>query len=138
MAVSLRDATVVVIGGTSGIGLEVARGAALAGAHVTAVGRSEERARTAAASLDPGVAVRTLNMGDEAAVRSFFGAMTAVDHLVITAGALAFGKVVDTEMAAIRSAFDERFWGAYHAVRHAAPLMPATGSIALFFRQSGG
>jgi NAD(P)-dependent dehydrogenase (short-subunit alcohol dehydrogenase family) len=132
MAVSLRDSTVVVVGGTSGIGLAVAQGAALAGAHVTAVGRSEERARAAAGSLGAGVAVRTLDMSDEAAVQSFFGTMTSVDHLVVTAGALGFGKIVDTDMAAIRSAFDNRFWGAYHSVRYAVPLMPATGSITLF------
>jgi NAD(P)-dependent dehydrogenase (short-subunit alcohol dehydrogenase family) len=71
-------------------------------------------------------------MGDEAAVQSFFAAMTAVDHLVITAGALAFGKIVDTDMAAVRSVFDDRFWGAYHVVRYAVPLMPASGSITLF------
>jgi NAD(P)-dependent dehydrogenase (short-subunit alcohol dehydrogenase family) len=132
MAVTLRDSTVVVVGGTSGIGLEVARAASLSGAHVTAVGRTEDRARTAAAELGARATVRTLSMGDEAAVQSFFAAMTAVDHLVITAGALAFGKIVDTDMAAVRSVFDDRFWGAYHVVRYAVPLMPASGSITLF------
>jgi NAD(P)-dependent dehydrogenase (short-subunit alcohol dehydrogenase family) len=132
MSISLRNSTVVVVGGTSGIGLEVARGASLSGAHVTAVGRSEDRVRTAAQSLDSRVVVRALNMGDEAAVRSFFGVMTSVDHLVITAGAIALGKIIDTDMAAVRSAFDDRFWGAYHVVRYAAPLMPTTGSITLF------
>jgi NAD(P)-dependent dehydrogenase (short-subunit alcohol dehydrogenase family) len=132
MSVLLRNATVVVVGGTSGIGLEVARVASTSGASVTAVGRSEAHARTAREILGSGVSVHTLNMGDEPAVRSFFENMTSVDHLVITAGRVGFGKVIETDMAAVRSIFDDRFWGAYHVVRYAAPLMPPTGSITLF------
>lgn len=132
MSVSLSDATVVVVGGTSGIGLEVARQAAAAGARVIAAGRSEERAKTARETLGTSVDVRTLSMGDEPAVRAFFSQLPAVDHLVITAGRIGFGRVVETEMAAVRPAFDDRFWGAYHVVRHAVPRMPQTGSITLF------
>ena len=81
--------------------------------------------------------VRTLDMADETAVRSFFKSGTSVDHLVITAtgGELRFGKVIETEMGQIRSLLDDRFWGTYNVVRYAAPLMPSTGSITLF---SGG
>jgi NAD(P)-dependent dehydrogenase (short-subunit alcohol dehydrogenase family) len=132
MAISLRNAAVVVVGGTSGIGLEVARAASSSGARVTAAGRSEAHARTAQEILGNGVAVHTLNMGDEPAVRSFFEHMTSVDHLVITAGKVGSGKVIETDMAAVRSLFDDRFWGAYHVVRYAARLMPPTGSITLF------
>src|SRR5712691_10283746 len=102
MSEGLRNATVVIVGGTSGIGLEVARVASRSGARVTAVGRSEDRAREAQAALGDQVEVRTLNMADEAAVRSFFERRTSVYHLVITAGRLGFGKVIDTDMATIR------------------------------------
>src|SRR5437868_1794485 len=84
-AAGVANAQVVVIGGTSGIGLEVARSAAAHGARVTAAGRSPERIRAAQASLGDAVAVRALDMSDEAAVEQFFSAFTAVDHLVVTA-----------------------------------------------------
>jgi NAD(P)-dependent dehydrogenase (short-subunit alcohol dehydrogenase family) len=134
---SLRNANVFVIGGTSGIGLEVARAAAAAGSRVTAAGRSPERVRAAQESLGDTVAVRTLDMVDESAVRSFFADAISIDHLVVTAtaGSLRFGKVVETSMGQIRSVLDGRFWGTYNIVRYAAPLMPPTGSITLF---SGG
>ena len=134
---SLQNMNVVVIGGTSGMGLEIARLAAAEGARVTAAGRSADRARAAQSSLGDDVAVRSLDMANEPAVKSFFAAMNVIDHLVITAtgGALRFGKVVDTSMAEIRSQLEDRFWGTYNVVRYAAPLMPATGSITLF---SGG
>src|SRR5262245_20502732 len=97
---SLEHADVVVIGGTSGIGLEVARQAAAAGARVIAAGRSPDRARDAQAVLGDAVTVRTLDMIDEAAVRSFFAERRAVDHLVVTAtgGTLRFGNVAETPM----------------------------------------
>ena len=132
MPLSLRNATVVVVGGTSGIGLEVARSASAAEARVIAVGRSEAHARAAQETLGERVTVRVLNIGDEYAVRSLFDPMTRVDHLVITAGKVGFGKIVETDMATVRPLFDERFWGAYNVVRYAAPLIPPTGSITLF------
>lgn len=132
MPVSLHDATVVVVGGTSGIGLAVAQAASASGARVTALGRSEARAQAARAVLGKDVSVRTLDMSDESGVRSFFDVHGAVDHVVITAGRIGFGKVLDTDMAAVRPAFDDRFWGAYHVVRYAARAMPPSGSITLF------
>jgi NAD(P)-dependent dehydrogenase (short-subunit alcohol dehydrogenase family) len=134
---ALANAHVVVIGGTSGIGLEVARSAAASGARVTAAGRSTERIRAARASLGDAVAVRALDMSDESAVKQFFASFPHIDHLVVTAtgGPLRFGTVVETPMSEIRSALDHRFWGTYNVVRYAAPLIAPTGSVTLF---SGG
>jgi NAD(P)-dependent dehydrogenase (short-subunit alcohol dehydrogenase family) len=130
---SLAHSTVVVIGGTSGIGLEVARAAAAADARVFVAGRSVDRARAAQMSLGDAVRVRTLDMTDETAVQTFFAGLHGIDHLVVTAtgGALRFGTVLDTPMQEIRSVLDDRFWGTYHCVRYAAPLMPPTGSVTL-------
>jgi NAD(P)-dependent dehydrogenase (short-subunit alcohol dehydrogenase family) len=137
MVMALANAHVVVIGGTSGIGLEVARSAAAQGARVTAAGRSPERIRAAQASLGDAVDVRALDMADETAVGEFFASSRPIDHLVVTAtgGPLRFGKVADTPMSEIRSALDDRFWGTYNVVRYAAPLISKTGSVTLF---SGG
>jgi NAD(P)-dependent dehydrogenase (short-subunit alcohol dehydrogenase family) len=48
----LTSKTAVVIGGTSGIGLTIAKGLAAAGANVVASGRREELAKTAAAEIE--------------------------------------------------------------------------------------
>jgi NAD(P)-dependent dehydrogenase (short-subunit alcohol dehydrogenase family) len=132
MPLSLQNATVVVVGGTSGIGLEVARSALAVDARVMAVGRSEDHARDAQEALGGRATVRRLDIGDEEAVRSFFDGMTAVDHLVITAGKVGFIKILEADMAKARQLFDDRFWGTYNVVRYCAPLMPPTGSITLF------
>ena len=134
---ALNGLRVVVVGGTSGIGLEVARQAAAHGARVVAAGRSAERVQAAQVALGEAVSVRALDMADEADVQRFFAAGEPIDHLVVTAtgGPLRFGKVVDTPVADIRSALDNRFWGTYNVVRYAAPLIQPTGSLTLF---SGG
>jgi len=53
MPISLKDATVVVLGGTSGIGLETAKAAQTEGAHVIVTGRSIERLQAARAAKLP-------------------------------------------------------------------------------------
>jgi NAD(P)-dependent dehydrogenase (short-subunit alcohol dehydrogenase family) len=131
---SLREAHIVVVGGTSGMGLEIARSAAEHGARVTAVGKTADRVRTAQSTLGSAVTVRPLDMADEPAVREFFSGMGSIDHLVITAtgGAHRFGRVGDTPIAEIRSLFENRFWGTYNVVHHAAPLLRSSGSVTLF------
>jgi NAD(P)-dependent dehydrogenase (short-subunit alcohol dehydrogenase family) len=77
----LAGKTVVVSGGTSGIGLAVAQGFASAGATVIATGSSIERLEDAKASVS-GVEFRRLDVRDGGAVERFFGAIEALDVLV--------------------------------------------------------
>ena len=132
MTVSLQNTTVVVVGGTSGIGLEVARQALASGARVVAVGRSETHASEAREALGGKATVQVLDIGDEQSVRSLFEGMTSIDHLVVTAGKVGFHKVLEADMPKVRQLFDDRFWGTYNVVRYAAPLMQPSGSITLF------
>jgi NAD(P)-dependent dehydrogenase (short-subunit alcohol dehydrogenase family) len=77
----LEGKTVVISGGTSGIGLAVAQGFASAGATVIATGSSIERLEDAKASVS-GVEFRQLDVRDGGAVDRFFGAIEALDVLV--------------------------------------------------------
>jgi NAD(P)-dependent dehydrogenase (short-subunit alcohol dehydrogenase family) len=82
----LLGQTVVLIGGSAGIGLETARRARAEGAEVVLVGRHPERLQEAA--LDVG-AQRTaaVDANDPAAVREFFDGLPGpIDHVLITAG----------------------------------------------------
>jgi gluconate 5-dehydrogenase len=81
--------TVLVTGGTSGLGLAMARGLAEAGASVALTGRSEERARAVAAGL-PGAIGIELDVRDEASVASAvaraWSELGGIDLLVNNAG----------------------------------------------------
>src|SRR6516225_12141780 len=87
----LLDQTVVVIGGSSGIGLETARQARAEGASVILAGRNPERLKQAALKLG---AQRTaaFDANDPASLQSFFQDLpTPIDHVMVTAGAPHYG-----------------------------------------------
>ena len=82
-----RDRQVVVSGGSSGIGLELARGFRALGASVLATGSSA--GKLAALGDDPrnaGIAFARLDIRDDAAVRAAIGALDRLDVLVNAAG----------------------------------------------------
>ena len=87
----LAGQTVVLIGGSAGIGLETARRARAEGANVILTGRNPDRLRQAA--LDVG-AQRTaaFDATDDDALKGFFSNLpTPIDHVMVTAGAPSYG-----------------------------------------------
>ncbi|MBM3481707.1 MAG: SDR family oxidoreductase [Alphaproteobacteria bacterium] len=126
---SLKNATVVVLGGSSGIGLATAQAAQAEGAEVIVTGRDEARLKAARASLGPAARTVKLDAGDEAGTRDLFAGLAKVDHVFITAGTLVKDPRLAPDRATLNPALDVRFWGAAYAAKYAAPKMPAGGSI---------
>lgn len=127
---------IVIVGGTSGIGLAVARQSIDEGATVCVASRNRERVERARDELKPHDAERltteTLDVASEAAVKSFFDRIGSFDHLVFTAGDdLPIGRLVDKDLSAARARFDTRFWGALAAVKHGVRTIRSGGSIVL-------
>ena len=127
---SLRDTSVVVIGGSSGIGLATARRATDAGAHVTIVGRDENRLAAARDELGDDVRSFALDVADEGAVDALFASLDEVDHVATLAGTHVAGTIVDVDTATLRGPVDNRFWGPIHVCKYAAPKMTG-GSITI-------
>lgn len=128
MKPELENQSVIVVGGTSGMGLAVARLAAAAGAAVTVASRSPEK--VAATAADLGVTGRVLDISDEASVRDFFAAAGPVDHLVISGSSVRTGTLQEATLADGEFTFRNKFFGPYLCVKHAR--MNPTGSITLF------
>jgi NADP-dependent 3-hydroxy acid dehydrogenase YdfG len=84
---ALVDSQVVIAGGSSGIGLGVARACLEAGAAVTLVGRSADRLAAARDTLGGRAAIVAADLTIEDDVRRVF-ADRAVDHVVVTAASL--------------------------------------------------
>ena len=131
----LHGKRVVIIGGSSGIGLETARLALAEGAFVTIAGRSEERLRRASESIAPaGERLRAVvaDLSKESSVRSLFAGESRVDHVFVPAGELrpGGGDLVKSDLDALRSILEVRVLGVTHVVRHARPKMEG-GSITL-------
>jgi len=126
----LREKRIVVLGGSSGIGLAVAQAAAREGAAVVIVSSQKAKVDTALAGLPPDAEGHAVDLTDEAAVRALFERLGAFDHLVFTAGeSLQLGALGQTDVEAARRFFDLRYWGAFRAAKYGAPSLRPGGSI---------
>jgi NAD(P)-dependent dehydrogenase (short-subunit alcohol dehydrogenase family) len=133
---TLKDQRIVVIGGTSGIGLAVALSALDEGASVVVASGRPERVEHARAELAVHSASRStaqvLDVTREAAIKEFFDDVGPFDHLVYTAGEdLPLGPLATTDLRQARARFEVRYWGAVAAAKHALKSIRKSGSIVL-------
>lgn len=130
MSLSFENAEVVVIGGTSGIGLATASMAQEAGARITVVGRDQDRLAGALAQLGGTARGVALDVADEVAVRDLFASFDHVDHVAMLAGTRADGEIATIDTSTVAGPVDSRLWGALYVCRYAAPKM-TDGSITI-------
>jgi NAD(P)-dependent dehydrogenase (short-subunit alcohol dehydrogenase family) len=123
---------IVILGGSSGIGLATAERAAADGATVIVVSSSAERIDAALERLPASAEGYTVDVRREEEIRDLFNRLGSFDQLAFTAGeGLQIGPIADTDLAGARRAFEIRVWGAYAAVKHAAGHLRPGGSIVL-------
>lgn len=129
---SLASQRVVIIGGSSGMGLATARAAAAAGAVVTIASSSKQRLGAALAELPGRCSAEVIDTRDEASVAGMFGRIGSLDHLVYTAGdAFTPRPLADVSLGEARQGFEVRLWGEITAVKYAAPRIRPGGSVSL-------
>jgi NAD(P)-dependent dehydrogenase (short-subunit alcohol dehydrogenase family) len=133
----LLGQTVVVIGGSAGIGLETARRVRGEGADVILTGRNPERLKGAADELG---AVRTASFDatDTAALARFFADLpTPIDHVMVTAGRPYYAPLADFDVAEAQRSFDDHLWLAVRIAQHAVGKVRPGGTL-LFLGGTGG
>jgi len=129
------DGTIVVIGGSSGIGLAVARRSLDDGATVVIAGRSQQRLDAARADLartgSPAgrLSAHPVDIGDPAQVTRLFERVGTLSHLVVTAADLPYGPVVSLSEDSILRAVRSKILGPLFAAQQAAPRITKPGSI---------
>jgi NAD(P)-dependent dehydrogenase (short-subunit alcohol dehydrogenase family) len=127
----LQHKRVVVLGGSSGIGLEVAKQAASQGAEVVIASSNPERVQKAVESIGAAQG-QAIDVSDERAVATFFSKLGAFDHLVFTAGdSLPLHDLAATDLQQARRAFELRYWAALAAVKYGSPHIHKGGSVVL-------
>ena len=132
MALTLTGQRVVVIGGSSGMGLATARAAAESGAVVTIASSRRDRVDAALADLPDSCDGAVLDTRDEAAVADLFARVGELDHVSFTAGDAPDRRALkELPIDDARRFFDVRFWGAVAVAKHAAPRIRPGGSITL-------
>jgi len=128
----LQQKRVVVMGGSSGIGLAVAQQAASQGAKVVIVSSNAERVQKAVECIGGDAQGQAVDVSDEGAVATFFANLGSFDHLVFTAGdSLHLRDLAMTDLQQARRAFELRYWAALAAVKYGSPHIRKEGSIVL-------
>ncbi|TWB46376.1 NAD(P)-dependent dehydrogenase (short-subunit alcohol dehydrogenase family) [Rhizobium sp. ERR 922] len=116
---SLANSRVLVVGGSSGIGLAVGEAAIAVGAAVTIASRSRPKLDEALKLLGPQARSAVLDTADENALEAFFGANDPFDHIVVSAAQTPTGPVRKLALAEAQQAMESKFWGAYRVARFA-------------------
>jgi NAD(P)-dependent dehydrogenase (short-subunit alcohol dehydrogenase family) len=133
----LTGQTVVVIGGSSGIGLETARRARREGADVILVARNTERLEQAAADVGA-VRTATFDATDWDALGRFFGGLAEpVDHVMVTGTGPYYAALTDVDHDRAHRDFDNHEWLAIEVARHSVGRVRPGGTL-LFMSGTGG
>jgi NAD(P)-dependent dehydrogenase (short-subunit alcohol dehydrogenase family) len=127
----LAGQTVVLIGGSAGIGLETARRARAEGADVILTGRHPDRLDQAARDVG---AQRTaaFDANDAASLQRFFQDLpTPIDHVLVTAGGPHYGPLLEMDADQVRDAISDHVVLALEVARHARSRMRPGGTLLL-------
>jgi len=123
----LAGKKVVVVGGSSGIGLSTAEMAVREGAEVIIASRNAERLNAVAGNL--GAKAIAADVTSDKSVEDLFRACGPVDHVVVTAAQLRSGPFKTVPMEDVRATMEGKFWGAWRVAR-SADIRPG-GSLTL-------
>ncbi len=133
----LLEQTVVVIGGSAGIGLETARRARTEGASLILTGRNPERLQRVASELG---ALRTaaFDATDPPSLDRFFRDLPErVDHVMVTAGGPYYATLAELDRKRAHRDFDEHLWLVIAVAQHAVGRVRPGGTL-LFMGGTGG
>jgi NAD(P)-dependent dehydrogenase (short-subunit alcohol dehydrogenase family) len=132
----LLGQTVVLIGGSAGIGFETARRARTEGAKVILTGRNAERLQHAASEVDA-LSTAAFDAADPVAIDRFFGDLPTIDHVMVTAGRPYYGRLADMDFAKIHGLIAEHLLQALYVARAAANKVRPGGTL-IFMGGTGG
>ncbi|MDY0832401.1 SDR family oxidoreductase [Pseudomonas sp. SED1] len=132
MTSPLSGKTIIVIGGSSGIGAAVAKQAVARGAHVVLAGRR------LSSTVENGVRSEQVDVTDAASLQRLFETVGPFDHLVYTAGPAVQAKtLIETDLNLAQDNFNVKLWGSLRAIQSALPFLDERGSITLTSGQLG-
>ena len=133
----LAGQTVVLIGGSAGIGLETARRARVEGANVILTGRNRDRLERAASDVGA-ASTAAFDANDPAALERFFRDLPApIDHVLVTGPGPHYWPLREIQFEQARLAISEHLLLAFWVARNAAPKVRPGGTL-LFMGGTAG
>jgi NAD(P)-dependent dehydrogenase (short-subunit alcohol dehydrogenase family) len=135
MGINRISGHVLIIGGSSGIGLALAQALLHQGTEVTIASRSPERLRAVEQQLTADGQLHTLSVdiSQEAQVAALFAATGRLDHIAVTAVDVSgpYSSIAALDASTARRVLDSKIFGALFVAKHGAPQLAERGSITL-------
>ena len=131
----LYGQTVVVIGGSAGIGLETARQARAKGARIILTARTPDHLNRAASEVDA-LSTAVFDAEDSNALDRFFQNLPQIDHVMLTAGRPIYGRMLDMDIEQARRSLDGHLLLMLQVARNAAHKVRPGGAL-LFMGGTG-
>lgn len=128
----LNGKRILIVGGSSGIGLAIARLAVKEGAEVTIASRSVLKRKDEIRSIIGDVNTLYVDITSETEIEQMFEKTGNIDHLVITAKSeVKICPFQDADLDDVKKAFETKFWGQYRLIKRAVHRINPEGSITL-------
>jgi NAD(P)-dependent dehydrogenase (short-subunit alcohol dehydrogenase family) len=126
----LKGQRVLIVGGSSGIGLASAKAAVAAGALVTIGSHNDKTLGAAAEEIGSvNVTTRLVNILENASIEALFAASVPYHHIVVTAAWAKVGSLHDLSLEDGYKSMESKFWGSYKIAR--AAKFAESGSLTL-------
>ncbi len=125
---ALLSQTLVVIGGSSGIGFETARRAHTEGAKVILTARDPERLRHAATEIGA-LSTAAFDATDPVAIERFFRDLPVIDHIMVTAGRPYYGRLAEMDFTKVREVVGQHLLQALYVARSAINKVRPGGTL---------
>lgn len=121
---------IVIVGGSSGIGLATARHCLDADHRVTITGRNAQRLDQAQSALGGRATIAIMDAADPRSIQSALSAIGAIDHLILALGSRkGAGPFASVSMDDVRASFEEKVFPHFATAQAALPFLAKSGSL---------
>lgn len=135
---TLAGKRIIILGGSSGLGLATAQAVSEEGAEVIIVSSNINKIEEALKGLSNRSKGFAVSLDNEENIKDFFSEIGEFDHLVYTAAEnLNLKNISETDLVAAKNFFTLRFWGALAAIKYATPNIRQGGSVSLISGTAG-